>query len=126
SLMYSPFYTTDKLYDAVLDRPVAAAGGGFPDTGLADGRPDWGVRFVAALCPTCGWDLEGARNTLAMLCRNCRSAWYPAGDSLTQVASACLQEPVEQLQLLLSGIDLQQTRARKWWRREIAATAADA
>ncbi|MCK7511674.1 MAG: hypothetical protein MZV70_51590 [Desulfobacterales bacterium] len=28
SLMYSPFYATDKLYDAVLDRPVAAAGGG--------------------------------------------------------------------------------------------------
>jgi predicted RNA-binding Zn-ribbon protein involved in translation (DUF1610 family) len=95
SLMYSPFYTTDKLYDAVLDRPVAAAGGGCPDTGIAGGRPDWGVRFVAALCPACGWDLEGARNTLAMLCRNCRSVWYPAGETLRQVESACLEEPVD-------------------------------
>jgi hypothetical protein len=114
SLMYSPFYATDKLYDAVLDSPVAAAVGGFPDAGLASGQPDWGVRFVAALCPACGWDLEGARNTLAMLCRNCQSAWYPAGEALRQVESACLKDTAEagvyfpfwQITCDLSAIDL--------------------
>jgi hypothetical protein len=114
SLMYSPFYATDKLYDAVLDTPVAAAGGGFPDAGLAGGEADWGVRFVAALCPACGWNLEGARNTFAMLCRNCRSAWYPAGAALTPVESVCLEEtvaggvyfPFWQIACELTGIEL--------------------
>ena len=30
-----------------------------------------------------------------MLCRNCRSVWYPAGETLRQVESACLEEPVD-------------------------------
>ena len=114
SLMYSPFYATDKLYDAVLDSPVPAACGGLPDAGLAGGRPDWSVRFVAALCPACGWDLEGARNSLAMLCRNCQSVWYPGTETLTRVESACLEGTVEggvyfpfwQITCDLSAIDL--------------------
>jgi transposase len=42
--------------------------------------------------------------------------WPQAGEKTVPITAG-------QLQLLLSGIDLKQTRARKWWRREsITAT----
>jgi transposase len=46
--------------------------------------------------------------------------WPQAGEQTVTITPA-------QLQLLLSGIDLKQTRARKWWRREsTTATPNDA
>jgi transposase len=44
--------------------------------------------------------------------------WPEAGEKTVAITPA-------QLQLLLSGIDLQQTRSRKWWRQG-AATKTDA
>jgi len=91
-LLYSPFYARDRLYDAVLDRPIGNAMplGNFFETGFKDEKPDWRVRFVPALCPDCGWDLEGQRSALVLHCRNCSSSWYPSGEKLTQVQSDCM------------------------------------
>jgi hypothetical protein len=79
SLIYAPYYCERKLYDAVLDEPLvrslpediqeSVAGGG--------GRPDWRLEFLPTLCPDCGWDLEGERDALVLLCRNCNTAWHP-------------------------------------------------
>jgi DNA-directed RNA polymerase subunit RPC12/RpoP len=90
-LLYSPFYAEGKLYDAVLDTPL----GKLPETFSANGskaeKPSWRVNFVPALCPDCGWDLEGQRDALALHCRNCQSSWYPSGEKLTQVESFALR-----------------------------------
>jgi hypothetical protein len=48
------------------------------------------VKFVPALCPDCGWDLEGRRDTLVLHCCNCKASWYPSGDKLTRVESFAL------------------------------------
>ncbi|MDI9569147.1 MAG: hypothetical protein QM278_00210 [Pseudomonadota bacterium] len=40
------------------------------------------VRFLPTLCPSCGWDLQGARDTLALTCGNCQSVWTPSGAAL--------------------------------------------
>ncbi len=81
SLIYAPFYVEDCLYDAVLNEPVG--------TRITDDvsqmlktadKPRWGLNFLPTLCPDCGWDLEGPRDTLVLLCRNCNSAWK-AGNS---------------------------------------------
>src|SRR3989339_2060059 len=32
-------------------------------------------RFVPTLCPHCGWDMEGQKDSLVLICRNCDSAW---------------------------------------------------
>ena len=44
--------------------------------------------------------------------------WPQAGEKTVSMTPA-------QLQLLLSGIDLKQTRSRKWWRQESATTKTD-
>ena len=84
-VLFAPFYAKDRLYDAVLDRPVGGAAAGVLDAGFKDARPDCRVTFVAAMCPSCGWDLEGARDALALVCRNCASTWGAAGERLERV-----------------------------------------
>jgi len=94
-LLYSPFYAKDRLYDAVLDRPVDNGNGipleSFPEIELKDEKTDWRVNFIPALCPDCGWDLEGQRSALVLHCRNCTSSWYPSGETLTRVQSDSMQ-----------------------------------
>lgn len=90
-LLYAPFGVDGPfLVDGVLDRPLGVR----PPPELlslpADGlRPSAGVIFLPALCPDCGWDLEGVPQALALHCRNCESSWIPSGERLTQVASCC-------------------------------------
>lgn len=74
SVIYSPFYIRSQVYDAVLDRPVSDP---LPDDfkidSLADTHPEREIRFLPALCPKCGWDLDGERDSLVLHCRNCRT-----------------------------------------------------
>ena len=92
-ILYSPFYVRDRLYDAVLDRPVADGmrTEGIDGDAFKNEKPDWRVNFVPALCPDCGWDLEGERSAIVLHCRNCSSSWYPSGEKLTRVQSDCLE-----------------------------------
>lgn len=98
-LLYSPFYARDRLYDAVLDRPIGnrMLPGSLAGDGFKDEKPDWRVNFVPALCPDCGWDLEGQRSALVLHCRNCTSSWYPSGEKLTRVQSDCMEKVEEGL-----------------------------
>ena len=86
SLIYSPFYVSDnKLYDAVLNkvRPKPDFESGLPDIeSLPWEEPHWPIQFVPALCPGCGWDLEGHKDSLTLLCRNCHSIWAAKGRGL--------------------------------------------
>lgn len=86
SLIYSPVYVKDKVYDAVINEPVSST---LPDDFNIDqfpgGPADWQIQFISTLCPKCGWDLDGERDTLVLLCKNCTTAWYSAGKSLKQL-----------------------------------------
>ncbi len=79
SMIYSPFYVKDKVYDAVLNQAISPA---LPDDfdaeSLPGSTPNWKTRFIPAMCPTCGWDLDGDREALVLNCSNCNSAWRPA------------------------------------------------
>ena len=116
SLIYSPFYIKENLYDAILDKPASARA--WADSKIDDfssESPDWHIRFVSTLCPNCGWDLEGQRDALVILCKNCNSAWYPVGRKLKQLKFAripptgnnTLYLPFWRLRAEISGIDLQ-------------------
>ena len=86
SLLYSPAYFGDRVIDAVLNQPVSAQ---LPDDfdieQFPGESPESTIKFISALCPNCGWDLEGERNTLVLLCKNCTTAWYAAGKSLKKL-----------------------------------------
>ncbi len=93
SQIYSPFYVDGKVYDAVLNRPVSSSlPKDFHTTTLPGGHPHWSLRFVPALCPSCGWDLKGQRDSLALNCDNCNSVWYPGKEKLKKLNFAYLPE----------------------------------
>jgi hypothetical protein len=86
SLIYSPYYMQQGLYDAVLNRPTAVTKiDEFEIDQLPTESPDWSIHFMATLCPHCGWDLEGEKDSLVLLCKNCTSAWYPVGKKLKKI-----------------------------------------
>jgi len=113
-LLYSPFYVEDRLYDALLETPASRLPVSSDDLNFKGAKPDWKICFAAALCPDCGWDLEGARDALVLHCRNCQSSWYPSSERLTRVGSdgmadpddASLHLPFWQITCRISGIDL--------------------
>ncbi len=116
SLIYSPFYLTDKLYDAILNKPVSAK---LPENFNLDefsgDRPHWHIRFISTLCPNCGWNLEGERDALVLGCKNCNSAWYPVGKKLKQLKFAKFPDtgdrtiylPFWRIKVEFSGINLE-------------------
>jgi hypothetical protein len=91
SIIYSPFYLTDKLHDAILDKPVSARlPENFDIDNFGGDRPQWRIRFVPTLCPNCGWDLAGEREALVLGCKNCNTVWYPVGKRLKKLKFAQL------------------------------------
>jgi len=92
SLIYAPLLLRGgHLYDAVLGRLI----GPCPreDQERLHALPAGGrgqVLFVPTLCPHCGWDMEGERNALVMICRNCNSAWACSGQTFAKVEFALM------------------------------------
>jgi hypothetical protein len=87
SLIYLPIYIEgDKLFDAVLNRPISTI-----DNGIEDLEPDilknprWDMTFIPTLCPQCGWNLEGEKDSVVMTCNNCDTAWEAAEGKFIRV-----------------------------------------
>jgi hypothetical protein len=81
SLIYSPFSIHDNvLIDAILQSPVGNAGGGLVELPSERCDAEDQLSFLPMMCPTCGWDLEGEKNSLVLFCRNCAIAWQ-SGES---------------------------------------------
>lgn len=77
SIIYAPMYLEHNvLYDAILKKPVCCledeAMDGYGSKGHSQG---WRIRFISTICPRCGWDLQGEKNALALMCMNCDSIW---------------------------------------------------
>ena len=77
SLIYLPLYQeSNQLFDAILGRPLLELPEG-PE-GLESAvkkNPRWELTFMATLCPQCGWNLEGQRDSVVLTCSNCNTAW---------------------------------------------------
>lgn len=86
SLIYAPFYIENRIHDAVLNRPIAASHlDDFDVEKWPAESPHGRIHFISTLCPHCGWDLEGEKESLVLLCKNCTSAWYPVGKKLKKI-----------------------------------------
>ncbi len=84
SLVFQPYYIKgSNIHDAITRIPLP----GRPelmDVGV--NKPEnWGLSFLAAICPECGWDLYGERDSLVLYCRNCNSAWSSSEGSLRKI-----------------------------------------
>jgi hypothetical protein len=87
SLIYSPIFVDgNQFHDAILGEPIAPIPDHFLDDAPSfDLTPDWQIQFVSTLCPHCGWDLAGERDSAVLLCRNCESAWEASAKGLNPV-----------------------------------------
>ena len=87
SLIYAPLTVrAGVLNDAILNRPVASFSQEEIEGLLSSSQhPDWQMSFVPALCPNCGWDLQGERDSLVLLCSNCDSAWEASQGTLKRL-----------------------------------------
>ena len=115
SLIYAPFYNRGRLFDAVLNTPVrSSARDDFQPDNFETETDTGSILFVSTLCPHCGWDLDGAQDSLVLHCKNCASAWYPVGRKLKDVKFAVIEEKAEDILYLpfwriradISGIEL--------------------
>jgi hypothetical protein len=77
------------MYDGVLDRRITTVHDPVVLAAELERRVEEddrsGVRFIAALCPSCGSDLAGEPDTLVLLCRACGTAWTPGTSRLDPV-----------------------------------------
>ncbi|MGO9313229.1 MAG: hypothetical protein ACLQBD_12910 [Syntrophobacteraceae bacterium] len=86
SLIYSPFSIHDNvLVDAILQSPVGNAGGGLVELPSERCDAEDQLSFLPMMCPACGWDLEGEKNSLVLFCRNCSIAWQSGGSDFENV-----------------------------------------
>jgi predicted RNA-binding Zn-ribbon protein involved in translation (DUF1610 family) len=89
SLIFLPLFVQgDRVFDAVINRPLARLSDGavFPPPG-GNERLSWRITFMATICPHCGADLEGERDSVVLTCSNCDTAWEAAEGRLIQVDS---------------------------------------
>ncbi len=116
SLIYAPFYARNgRLKDAILNRAVGPAADPGPSLDDLPGcRPEKQSRFVPGICPACGWNLEGATDSLILICRNCRTLWKPGKQALANVHFRCARPesktdvmvPFWKIQARISGLAL--------------------
>jgi predicted RNA-binding Zn-ribbon protein involved in translation (DUF1610 family) len=89
TIVYLPVWHRRLLVDAIVDRKLA---GPLEAERLASHPPDkdgrFGVRFLATLCPHCGWALESESDSVVLLCRNCQSAWVARHAAFERVSLA--------------------------------------
>ena len=91
SMIYAPFYVHGRVFDSILDQPVSEElRPSFNIFSQPGGSPDWRINFTATLCPDCGWDLTGARDSLVLNCRNCHSVWWTKQGKLEKLTFGCL------------------------------------
>ena len=115
SMIYAPFCVRGRLFDAILKTPVRSNAREAFDPEQFETETDTGsILFVSTLCPHCGWDLDDARDSLVLHCKNCSSAWYPVGRKLKPVKFAVIEEtgdrtlylPFWRIRADISGLDL--------------------
>ncbi|HDO22995.1 MAG TPA: hypothetical protein ENG86_09155, partial [Nitrospirae bacterium] len=87
SMIYAPLYIRNRaIYDGVLDRPIATLTQSRQEClEQPVGKTAWRIDFKPALCPDCGWDLSGGRDSVVLLCRNCDSAWHSVKGTFRKV-----------------------------------------
>jgi predicted RNA-binding Zn-ribbon protein involved in translation (DUF1610 family) len=87
NLIYLPLYLEQKaLFDGITNRPIAR----LPEEGdifssITDHGPQWKLTFLATLCPRCGWNLAGERDSVVLTCSNCETAWEAKKGRFVQI-----------------------------------------
>jgi len=88
SLIYLPVYVEDdKLYDALANQLIGRCPEGRDVLSASvEETPGWHVTFLPTICPICGWDLDGEKDSVVLTCPNCDSAWEVSEGKFVQTS----------------------------------------
>ncbi len=87
SLIYLPLFVQErKVIDAITNRAIfkLSEGQDIIESGTDD-NPRWKITFIATLCPLCGWNLDGERDSVVLTCSNCNTAWEASEGKFVRV-----------------------------------------
>lgn len=117
SIIYLPLkYTGGELHDMVTDSPLGKVSEDDPLFSASNEGPKWQPVFLATLCPSCGWNLKGEKDSLVLFCNNCDTAWETKGSSLGPVAfQTCFA----------TGTDSKKTLLLPFWRLTVEGKGVD-
>ena len=95
NLIYLPLYLkNDRLYDGVIDKPVQGFNGNKDVLEQALLKaPKWKIGFMATICPHCGWNLTGKKDSIVLTCSNCESAWEVVKGRFNRVRHVMVPSP---------------------------------
>jgi len=77
SVIYQPLYIEkETVFDATTKRAIIGLphGQAFFSSSVKF-QSEWKLFFMGTLCPQCGWNLDGERDSVVLTCPNCESAW---------------------------------------------------
>jgi hypothetical protein len=97
SLIYLPLLLKDEqILDAVVGQPILNSVEIFEATKTAQPfQVHWQTRFLATLCPRCGWSLDGEGDCHVLTCSNCNTAWQISSKGLERVACSVVTGPTD-------------------------------
>jgi DNA-directed RNA polymerase subunit RPC12/RpoP len=77
NLIYLPLYMENgRAFDGITRKPLmASVGEADVFSSAVEYQPGWRLFFMGTLCPRCGWNLDGERDSAVLTCRHCSSAW---------------------------------------------------
>jgi hypothetical protein len=88
NLIYLPLHVTaDEVLDAITGNVLCRHEDPqtlFPPP-LLDEKIAWQPGFLPTLCPACGWDLDGERDSVVLFCRNCDTAWSATAGNFSRL-----------------------------------------
>jgi hypothetical protein len=87
NIIYLPLsIRNEEILDGIEENPLAQIpedSTPFAETEI--NHSAWQPEFLSALCPQCGWNLEGQPDSLVLLCSNCNSGWQAGGSNFSEV-----------------------------------------
>jgi predicted RNA-binding Zn-ribbon protein involved in translation (DUF1610 family) len=87
SMIYLPVYLKGKaIFDGILNRPLARLSDIRSEMlQTSDNHKHWKLKYISSLCPSCGWDLTGGKESLALFCNNCSIALQVSNGSFKKL-----------------------------------------
>lgn len=87
NIIYLPLsIINENILDGVLERSLTTIPeGSLPFAGTVIDSYAWKPLFLPALCPQCGWNLDGEPDSVVLFCSNCSSGWQAGGTSFSEI-----------------------------------------
>jgi DNA-directed RNA polymerase subunit RPC12/RpoP len=93
SFIYSPFRVVGKdMYDGLSMELIGKADQEWSFDRQLFHTPSSQTAFVPALCPNCGIDLAGDKESIALPCTNCGLLWEASGTGLSEKPFLCVPD----------------------------------